>query len=182
MKQCEGGCQCGACRYTATWEQPEEMYLCHCSRCRKETGTSHGANVFIKDAQFLWKQGSNNITFYRIENTKKERAFCTSCGSPVPIQLDERTWTIPAGSLDDDTFLTPTAHIFYGSRASWEDKKTNLKRFDGLPTPSPKPVAETAELEETTKQEHGKYARLFGTPKTPESGSDASCIPGCVTS
>jgi hypothetical protein len=40
---------------------------------------------------------------------------------------------LPAGTLDDDSSLEPTAHIFCASRSSWEDKVSNLKRFDELP-------------------------------------------------
>lgn len=37
MNRYQGGCLCGACRYViATGQKPKAMYLCHCSRCRKE--------------------------------------------------------------------------------------------------------------------------------------------------
>ena len=39
---------------------------------------------------------------------------------------------LPVGTVDDDTFLEPTAHIYYASRSSWEDKVIELKRFDEL--------------------------------------------------
>lgn len=109
------------------------MYLYHCSRCRKETGTIHGANVFFTDAHLLWEQGKENVAYFELKGTRKQRAFCKTCGSPLPRQSGEAHVVLPAGTLDEDQFLIPTAHIFYASRSSWEDKIKNLERFDELP-------------------------------------------------
>ncbi len=81
----------------------------------------------------MWEKGNDNITHFKLENTRKERAFCKICGSPLPRQEGEDHVILPAGTLDDDTSLTPTAHIFYASRSSWEDRAMDLQRFDQLP-------------------------------------------------
>jgi hypothetical protein len=138
MNRYKGECLCGACRYVITGQKPKAMYLCHCSRCRKETGTIHGANVFFKDAQLLWEKGDDKLTYFKLEGTRHQRAFCNDCGSPLPMPMSGENGNIvlPAGTLDDlddDTILKPTAHIFYASRSSWEDKLMDLKRFDELP-------------------------------------------------
>jgi len=133
MNQYKGECLCGSCRYTITAEKPNAIYFCHCSRCRKETGTIHGANVFFNDAQLVWEQGQDNITYFKLKDTRKERAFCKLCGSPLPRREGESHVVLPAGTLDDNAYLEPTAHIFYASRASWENKLNDLQRFDELP-------------------------------------------------
>lgn len=133
MNQYKGECLCGACCYVITGQKPEAMYLCHCSRCRKETGTIHAATVFFDDAQLLWENGKNNIAYFKLEGTRKERVFCKTCGSPLPRQEGQSHVILPAGTLDDDGFLKPTAHIFYASRSSWEDQVIDLQRFDELP-------------------------------------------------
>lgn len=137
MNQYKGTCLCGSCHYTITGEKPAAMYLCHCSRCRKETGTIHSANAFFNQAQLLWEKGQDNMTHFKLEGTRKQRVFCNTCGSPLPRQegtAEEGTYVVlPVGTIDDDTFLEPTAHIYCASRSSWEDKITDLKRFDELP-------------------------------------------------
>ncbi len=133
MNQYKGECLCGACRYVITGQKPSAMFFCHCSRCRKETGTVHGANVFFNDALLIWQKGENNVAYFKLEGTRKQRAFCKTCGSPMPRKEGESHVVLPAGTLDDDAFLEPTAHIFYASRSSWEDKIVDLKRFDALP-------------------------------------------------
>ncbi len=45
------------------------MFFCHCSRCSKETGTIHGANVFFNDAQLVWEKGENNIAYFKLKGT-----------------------------------------------------------------------------------------------------------------
>lgn len=133
MKQFKGECLCGCCRYSITAEKPNAMYLCHCSRCRKETGTVHGANVFFEKAQIAWEKGQENITHFKLKGTQKQRAFCKICGSPLPRKEGATSVVLPAGSLDEDINLKPTAHIYYASRSSWEEKIVDLKRFDELP-------------------------------------------------
>ncbi|ASQ45014.1 GFA family protein [Legionella clemsonensis] len=133
MNQYKGECLCGSCHYIITGEKPKAMYLCHCSRCRKETGTMHGATVFFNNAQLVWEKGQDNISYFKLEGTRKQRAFCNICGSPLPRQEENSHVALPAGTVDDDTFLEPTAHIYYASRSSWEDKTPALQRFDELP-------------------------------------------------
>lgn len=133
MNKYTGQCLCGSCRYIITAEKPKAMYLCHCSRCRKETGTIHGANVFFNNALLVWEYGQNYLTYFKLEGTRKQRVFCNICGSPLPRQENDSHVILPAGSLDDDSSLEPTAHIYFASRASWEDNISNLKKFDELP-------------------------------------------------
>lgn len=70
MNQYKGECLCGTCRYVITGEAPKAMFLCHCSRCKKETGTIHGVNVFFNDASLSWEKGENNISFFHLKDTR----------------------------------------------------------------------------------------------------------------
>lgn len=133
MNQYSGGCLCGACSYVITGQKPEAMYLCHCSRCRKETGTAYGATIFFADAQLSWDKGENNLSYFHLEGTRKNRSFCKTCGSPLPRLENNGYVVLPAGTLDDDTAVEPTAHIYYANRSSWECKTGHLRCFDELP-------------------------------------------------
>lgn len=132
MTHYTGQCLCGACNFTIKGE-PSAMYLCHCSRCRKESGTTHGATVFFRAAELSWEKGEENISSFALKNTRKKRNFCKLCGSPLPRQEEQNQVVLPAGSLDEPSLLEPTAHIFYASRASWEDKLSELAHFAELP-------------------------------------------------
>jgi hypothetical protein len=126
-----GECLCGQTRYRIEGK-PSAMFLCHCSRCRKLTGTVHGANVFFDEAELCWERGEENVRFFELAGTRKASAFCVVCGSAMPRRRGE-TVVLPAGSLDDDSLIEPTAHIHVASSASWESKLAELKRYEGLP-------------------------------------------------
>jgi hypothetical protein len=40
---------------------------------------------------------------------------------------------VPAGGLDSEVSIEPTAHIFVGSKAGWEEALGEVRRFEGLP-------------------------------------------------
>lgn len=100
---------------------------------QKRNGLDSRCQCFFDDAQLSWERGERNISYFKLKDTRKERMFCTTCGSPLPRQNEKGNVVLPAGTLDNDTCLEPTAHIFYTSRASWEDKLMHLQRFDELP-------------------------------------------------
>lgn len=128
-KDYRGQCLCGAVRYVVRAEAPSAMFLCHCTRCRKETGTLHGANVFFRDGELRYERGEAELRRFALEGTRKKRVFCGTCGSPVPRQDPGGMIVMPAGGLDDDYGLQPTAHIFCDSRAPWADAAASTARL-----------------------------------------------------
>ncbi|MEM7203420.1 MAG: GFA family protein [Planctomycetota bacterium] len=130
-----GACLCGAVRYTLHGEIRGFQY-CHCSRCRKFTGSAHAANVFVKPDQLQWLQGEDSLgTFTKAGQPPFPTAFCTGCGSSMPsMSSTGRFWVVPAGGLDDDPELRPARSIFWESRAPWYEDVSALPKHDELPT------------------------------------------------
>ena len=57
------------------------------------------------------------------------RAFCASCGGPVPlVDRDEETLEIPTGTLDGDPGTRPVQHIYTACAASWWPTDDGLPR------------------------------------------------------
>ncbi len=133
MEEYRGECLCGAVRYRIRAEAPVAMYLCHCSRCRKETGTLHAANAFFRSGELAWERGEDNLSRFALEGTRKKRVFCKTCGSPMPRQDANGRIVLPAGGVDDAAHLQPTAHIYCESRAAWEDNIEGVKRLPDGP-------------------------------------------------
>ena len=115
-----GSCLCGSVHYEITGD-PQRFYHCHCSRCRKASGTGHASNLLIKPGAIKWIKGEDLIKAYKIPEAKRfTRCFCSVCGSAVPRYVKETDFiVIPAGSLDSDPTIQPQARIFWASRASW---------------------------------------------------------------
>ncbi len=127
-----GGCLCG----TVTFELSPPiiaMYHCHCSRCRKGTGTGHATNLRAKAEQLRWLTGVEAISRYKLPTAQRfGKWFCSHCGSPLPRVIAEADLAvIPAGSLDDAPSLMPDAHIYWESRVAWSCSAGSLPTHEG---------------------------------------------------
>lgn len=86
----QGGCSCGAVRYQVTGE-PILCGICHCTSCRKESGSAFTAYAQWPLARFA----TTGVT-----REFDGRSFCPACGSRL-FALDTEKAEIKIGSLDD---------------------------------------------------------------------------------
>jgi hypothetical protein len=128
-----GSCLCGAVRYTATGEAVR-FYHCHCSRCRKASGTGHASNLFVKGSLAVLR-GEDQIASYKVPEAERfTTTFCRTCGSRLPRFIEKIGMVfIPAGSLDVEPPITPQARVFTGSRTAWSCDATALPEFSDYP-------------------------------------------------
>lgn len=106
-----GSCSCGGIQFKIRGPFVG-IGQCHCSKCRKETGTGSSTFMPVHADQFTWITGSDLVD-------ANDR--CRECGSLAPDHNPHRAlYNIPAGLLDDDTGLTVADHIYVGSKASWD--------------------------------------------------------------
>ncbi|MEM8766102.1 MAG: GFA family protein [Pseudomonadota bacterium] len=131
-----GGCLCGAVRFEVdAFVGPFE--LCHCSRCRKVSGSAFVAAIGVRRSEFRWLSGEELINRYEAPLLEEPPAyrvsFCRVCGSPVPDPLDDGEWfEIAAGLLDDDPELRPDRHIYVEHKAPWHEITDELPQLDKL--------------------------------------------------
>ena len=132
----KGSCLCGAVTYEVSGE-PKRFYHCHCSRCRKATGTGHASNLFLQPGTLRWTAGEEQIRAFKVPEAQRfTTQFCATCGGRLPRQAkDSDMVMIPAGSLDDEAPILPQARIFSESRANWSCSDGDLPVFPGLPPP-----------------------------------------------
>ena len=133
MSTLSGSCLCGAVRYRAQGEA-QRFYHCHCSRCRKATGTGHASNLFLQGS-LEWLAGEELLSSYHPPEAERfTNTFCRVCGARMPRFIEKLGMVfIPAGSLDDEPALRPQARIFLDSRAGWSCDETALAGFGGDP-------------------------------------------------
>lgn len=128
-----GSCLCGAARFEITGDF-QSFFLCHCSHCRKDTGSAHAANLFSTTAKLSWLAGEEKARTYRLPETRHQKSFCSDCGSALPrVEIDGALLVVPAGSLDTPLQRRPDAHIFVASRADWDDHLENIRSFASFP-------------------------------------------------
>ena len=129
-----GGCLCGAVQYEVSGELVRFSH-CHCSRCRKASGTGHGTNLIVRPASLRWIKGETLVRRYKLPQAERfATCFCTECGSPLPRVVPEmKLVLVPAGSLDGDPGVRPQAHIFWDSRAAWSCSDGGLPVYAEYP-------------------------------------------------
>jgi len=129
-----GSCLCGAVSYQFTGPIKSFQY-CHCSRCRKFTGTAHAANIIVDPKHFQWLTGKEFVGRFELPEVKYfATSFCKQCGSSLPWKTKTGTALIvTAGTLDDDPGQRPDKSIYYASRAPWYCSVDDLPKHDELP-------------------------------------------------
>jgi len=132
-KDAHGACLCGDVRFRITGGF-DAFFLCHCSRCRKGSGSAHGANLFSSTATLEWLAGADRVRTFRLPGTRHEKHFCGQCGGALPgLQAGGALLVVPAGSLDSAVALRPNAHICCADRADWDARLEEVPMLDGLP-------------------------------------------------
>ncbi len=111
-----GSCLCGGVTYELT-EPLRDSVACHCGQCRKISGHYWSATQvpddrlhITKDATLQWYQSS----------PKARRGFCNTCGASLFWQMQgEGSTSIGSGTIDGDTGVKTTRHIFVGDKGDY---------------------------------------------------------------
>ncbi|MDZ3832121.1 MAG: GFA family protein [Sphingopyxis sp.] len=133
-----GSCLCGEIRFEIDGKIGP-VGQCHCSKCRKLSGTDGNAIFHAAASSFRWMTGEQEIRRFTLPGGDGWVShFCGQCGSPVPHRdHGGRFFYVPAGLLDDDPgFRGYAAHIFVGSKAPWVCIADEAPQFEaGLDSP-----------------------------------------------
>ena len=128
----QGSCLCGGVRFEVTRPFRRANH-CHCSRCRKHSGSSGLTQGRVARDGFRLLAGAELIRVFRPDGGAV-KAFCSVCGS----SLFGGSWpdgdevSIRLGSLDGDPGIRPHYHSFVDSRAPWDALPDDgLTRFGG---------------------------------------------------
>lgn len=128
----QGSCLCGAVVFTATGP-PYAMRVCHCSRCRRRSGSSYFVGLACAASTLRIFRGKHSTCTWQLPGSARYIVhFCSKCGCSIP-SIIRNTAFIPAGCLDADPGVRTRCHIYVGSRASWSETDDDLPRFQQLP-------------------------------------------------
>jgi len=126
-----GSCLCNAIAYEVEGGI-DFARNCHCSRCRRARSAAHAANGFADSSRIRFTRGEDLLESYKVpEADRFAQTFCRTCGSAMPRVLTNRPFVvIPMGSVDVDTGVRPTEHIFVASKATWHAITDGLPQHD----------------------------------------------------
>lgn len=126
-----GCCLCGKVEFEIEGDR-FKLYQCHCSLCRRQSGTLSNAATIVPEEKFRWLGGRELISSWKKESGFRSD-FCSVCGSPVPNPLRNYPYFwVPAGLLEGDG-LEIVAHLCVDSKAPWDSSAFGVKCYDNLP-------------------------------------------------
>jgi len=121
-----GSCLCGEVQFELSCKA-KDLYQCHCSICRKITGSSASTTVVVTGNYFQWLAGEDKAIMY-IHTNGRRVVFCPKCSSSLPDPNPNKSlYSIPAGLLQEHENMEVKAHIFVGHKAHW-----NIVSGDGV--------------------------------------------------
>ena len=127
----EGGCHCGAVRYSAAGEV-KHSGVCHCETCRRTTGALTTAWVaFSSDELTVEGEPASYFSSERIE-----RQFCAKCGTSLFYYneaLMPGVADILTATLDNPDSCPPGAHVNMADAVGWEAGLEELPKFARFP-------------------------------------------------
>jgi len=124
-----GKCFCGAVQYAVANEFRYAMN-CHCSNCRRTTGSAFKPFAGIERDKFAVTQGADDLLIYG--EAKGHDAHCGRCGSLLYSVVRDGAYVhVTMGTLIDDPTIRPSQHIFVGSKASWFSITDSLPQYEG---------------------------------------------------
>jgi hypothetical protein len=132
-----GGCLCGAIRYAISGPL-EPIQFCHCSQCRRASGSAFAANMPVRAADFRVTDGETRLKAFA-SKPGKERIFCADCGS----QLFSRNAGFPdyirlrVGGLDAPAAPPLAFHFHVASKAPWWPINDELPQHPAARPPGP---------------------------------------------
>ncbi|WP_109124394.1 GFA family protein [Dyella sp. C11] len=126
-----GQCFCGHARYRV---QDAFLYAanCHCSQCRRTTGSAFKPFAGIEREKLSMVQGADALLI--VGEAEGHDAHCARCGSLLySVVRDGAFVHVAMGTLVDAPSIRPSKHIFTGSKAPWFTITDDLPQFTAFP-------------------------------------------------
>jgi hypothetical protein len=128
LRMLAGKCLCGAVQYSVA---DAFVYAanCHCSNCRRATGSAFKPFAGIEREKLRITQGDDNLMIFGDDSGHD--AHCKTCGSLLYSVIRDGTFVhVAMGTLVDDPSIRPSKHIFVGSKAPWFEITDDLPQCE----------------------------------------------------
>ena len=136
-----GECFCRAVGY-AVADAFEYALNCHCSNCRRATGSAFKPFAGIARDKLSITSGDDNADdLWRAEASHD--VHCARCGSLLySVVRDGAFVHVAMGTLVDAPSIRPSAHIFVGSKAPWFAITDDLPQYQEHHVRAERPLRE----------------------------------------
>jgi hypothetical protein len=111
----DGGCLCGAVRYSVEAEPINER-ICHCRPCQKAIGAAFNARLLFRIEEVTLSGPVATVN----SSPSLERGFCPRCGTTIFSRRGAAgIMGLTSGSLDDPSLFRPQLHMWTASKQPW---------------------------------------------------------------
>jgi hypothetical protein len=123
-----GKCFCGTVQY-AVADEFAYAANCHCSNCRRTTGSAFKPFAGIERGKLRLTQGHADLLIFGDEQGND--THCKACGSLLySVVRDGAFVHVAMGTLVDGPTIRPAKHIFVGSKAPWFMITDDLPQYE----------------------------------------------------
>jgi hypothetical protein len=127
-----GQCLCGAVCYAVS-NAFRYSFNCHCSQCRRATGSAFKPFAGIESEALRLTEGGGEVMIYGDPQAAHD-VHCGRCGSLLYSVVREGAYVhVTLGTLLDTPDIRPAAHLFVSSRAPWHEITDSLPQYDEFP-------------------------------------------------
>ena len=125
-----GSCLCGGVKYQIDGEITA-VSNCHCSLCRKMSGSAFSSGATVPAASFRFVAGEDLLQKWE-SSPAYHRVFCGRCGSPLIKRKvkDPASLRLRVGTLDSDPRVKMSKHTHVRSKAPWVEIQDGLPQSD----------------------------------------------------
>ncbi len=108
-----------------------DIIHCHCSLCRKSSGTAFATNGFVNRGELEFESGHELVKDFELKPGKR-RHFCSNCASPLFSSNDQdpKRVRLRLGILDSKITERPISHNFVTSKADWDSLNETLPHYE----------------------------------------------------
>jgi hypothetical protein len=129
-----GKCLCGAVHY-AVADEFKYAANCHCSDCRRATGSAFKPFAGIERSRLRLVSGEEHVLIFGDRKANHD-VHCQVCGSFLYSVFSDRAFVhVTLGTLVDAPTIRPKAHIFVGDKAPWYEITDDLPQYEGHEPP-----------------------------------------------
>ncbi len=129
MKSHNGGCSCGAVRFSV--KRFLYVLACHCDACKKRTGSAFGLSVPVEAEDINVFSGETTTYTRTAESGRNVRyEFCPTCGTTVRWSLDRvsNRYIFAAGTFDAVQELKAVGEMYTAVALPWARLGCELER------------------------------------------------------
>jgi hypothetical protein len=121
-----GSCLCGGVKIAYTGP-PALSVLCHCTGCKRNSGSAFSTNVVVPNGTFRLVAGATMLKTFLKRDTATGNVgvnyFCGNCGTTLWMDTMSIPGTkiVKAGVMEGDVMgrARPTAEFFSAERVGW---------------------------------------------------------------